>query len=166
MEIKRWGRTISYRDKIVSRSSVNQALHSKGAILNAIKLAHRDTVKAPKTNIFYMVPTAAPKELRAAKRCRTHLRSGKILNAGNPQVVDCQIFDRSKTGSRLRLFANIRLPLKIMLFDDVTEKLTDATVVWRRNRELGICFSLFARPGVLTGAQLASLRAGYNPARH
>jgi hypothetical protein len=67
----------------VSRSSVNQALHSKGAILNAITLAHRDTVKAPKTNIFYMVTTAAPKELRAAKRCRTHLRSGKILNAGN-----------------------------------------------------------------------------------
>jgi len=76
-----------------------------------------------------------------------------------------KFFDRSKTGSRLRLFANIRLPLKIMLFDEVTEKLTDATVVWRRNRELGICFSPFVRPRVLTDAQLASLRAGYNPAR-
>ncbi|MCI0600538.1 MAG: hypothetical protein L0Y50_04190 [Beijerinckiaceae bacterium] len=55
---------------------------------------------------------------------------------------------------------------QIWLFDEVTEKLTGARVVWRREREIGISFAHCAQPRGLTRAELARLRSGYNPGGH
>jgi hypothetical protein len=121
-------------------------------------------VKSQSNSVYYVVTTAAPNEQRKARRRRTRLRTGKILDAGSPSTVDCQIFDSSKTGARLRLFMNVRLPLRIMLFDEVSEKLTPAKIMWRREREIGVAFLPFTRPREVTGTQIIRLRTGYNSA--
>jgi hypothetical protein len=76
---------------------------------------------------------------------------------------------KSSTGQvperRLRLFANARLPSRITLFDEIPEKLTGATIICRRQREIGISFLSLALPREPAGAELTRLRAGYNPAK-
>jgi hypothetical protein len=105
------------------------------------------------------------RDRRSSLRRRTRLRSGKIVDPGSRFLIDCQIYDRSDGGARLRLLASASVPAKIQLFEALPESLTDATVVWRREREIGICFEPPARPRKLSKTELMLLRGGYNPAR-
>ena len=93
------------------------------------------------------------------------MRSGKIVDPKSPFLIDCQIYDRSDIGARLRLFASSCVPAKFQLFEDLAERLIDAILVWQRNRELGIYFAPCARPRNLTTIELALLRKGYNPSK-
>lgn len=109
---------------------------------------------------YYFVKTAAPGERRAGRRWRTYLRSGKILGAGQHFSIDCQIYDRSAGGARLRLFTRAPVPRRIQLFDEISEKLYDARVVWRSGCEIGICFARGVQPRSPSREQLSHLRAG------
>jgi hypothetical protein len=151
---------------MMSRSSANNPWNSGGPILNAIKVAPGDIGASPKVNVYFADTSALPGEKRASPRRRTRLRSGIILDPASLYFVDCQIYDSSKTGARLRLFSNVHVPCRIRLFDEVAKKLTDANVVWRKHREIGICFVPFARPRDLKSAELARLRTGYFSATH
>ncbi|MBO0733744.1 MAG: hypothetical protein J2P49_05375 [Methylocapsa sp.] len=122
--------------------------------------------KLRNNSIYYVVTTAAPNEERMERRCRTRLRTGKILGTKSAYLADCQIFDRSSSGARLRLFTNARLPSRITLFDEISQKLTGAKIIWRRQREIGIAFLPFACLREPSGAELSRLRARYNPAKN
>jgi len=143
-----------------------QKRHSAGQRLDAVKIPPREFGSAPNETAYYVVRTIGRGDKRASKRRRTRLHSGKILASHGPVLTDCQIYDRSQTGARLRLFANVSVSSKIWLFDEVAEKLTGARVVWRRDREIGISFVNCPGPRQLTRAELARLRSGYNPEGH
>jgi hypothetical protein len=150
----------------MNRTSAKKPWNSGGPILDAIKVAPGAMDSMPKGIVYFAVKTALPGEKRASPRWRTRLRSGIIFDAARPFVVDCQIYECSKTGARLRLSSNIQVPSKLRLFDEVAKKLTGAIVVWRRDREIGICFTPSARPCELTAAERARLRHGYFSATH
>jgi hypothetical protein len=156
----------AHRDKIMSRNPLTDPWKSSGPVLDAVKVAAGNIGPPPAGVVYYAVKTALPGERRTLPRRRTRLRSGLIFDLASIDFVDCQIYDCSKTGARLRLFSNVRVPVRIRLFDEVAKRLTDANVIWRRNREIGICFAPFARPRELKSAELARLRAGHDAARH
>ena len=99
--------------------------------------------------------------LVGARRRRTRLRSGKILNLGNGFVIECQIYDRSEKGVRVRLFADIPAEPVIRLYEDDPERLSDARVVWRKGSELGLCFIRRNGARRLSRTQLTCLRRRY-----
>jgi hypothetical protein len=150
--------------EIMNRNSANNPRNSGGPILNAIKLGHVGT--SPKGNVYFAVKTALTGEQRASPRRRTRLRSGIIFDPASAYFVDCQIYDCSITGARLRLFSNVHLPFRIRLFDKVAKRLADAIIVWRRHREIGIRFAPSSGPRELTAAERARLRCGYFSAKH
>jgi hypothetical protein len=98
---------------------------------------------------------------RSEKRRRTRLRSGKVLDASNRFLVECQIHERSQRGARLRLVANLFLPTRLRLFDDETGSVRDARLVWRRNHELGISFIAKSAAEDLRPSERAALAGKY-----
>jgi hypothetical protein len=161
---------INCQDEIM-RDSCNHRQNSVGPVLDAIKIAHGNSgtrfnhVAYYVVKTAYVAKTAARSDKRSSQRRRTRLRSGKIVDPGSPFLIDCLIHDRSDTGARLRLFTGASIPAKFQLFEDMSERLIDAFIVWRRNREIGIRVAPFARRSKLAGTELALLRAGYNPAK-
>ncbi len=87
-------------------------------------------------------PPAASGDRRGAVRRRTRLRSGKLVAADGQFVVECLIANRSSEGGLLRLPRVLALPDRILLYDDQSGDLVAATVVWRRDRDLGIRFGV------------------------
>lgn len=154
---------------------VNQAFPKNAPFLDAIKISPRSATwfndRAHFNEVTYYVGktyvgiTAALGEKRAVPRRRTRLRTGKIVAPRSVYLIECQIYDWSETGARLRLFTNAMVPSRIQLFEDVSERLINATIVWRRRREIGLRFVPRAGQKSLTKAQLACLRTGYNPAK-
>jgi hypothetical protein len=55
-------------------------------------------------------------------------------------LIECHIYDRSDKGARVRLLADIPARPVIRLYEDDPERLLDARIVWRNERELGLCF--------------------------
>ena len=98
---------------------------------------------------------------RAAHRRRTRLRAGKVLDIANGFLTDCQIYDRSPAGARLRLLGGGEVPRAIRLYEDERDSVLDADVVWRRGREVGIRLVGFARGPALTPAHLTALRGKF-----
>ena len=84
----------------------------------------------------FPAPTTA--ELRNAKRQRTRLRSGKILDRANRFLIDAAIIDRSSAGLRLRLARDERIPDVFRLFDEETGWVLGARLVWRRQALVGV----------------------------
>lgn len=125
---------------------VNQTFPTDGPLLDAIKIYPRGS--ATRSNdrahfdevTYYVGKTAALGEKRSAPRRRTRLRTGKIVDPRSLYLIECQIYDWSETGARLRLFSNVLVPSRIQLFEDVSERLINATIVWRRRREIGLRF--------------------------
>jgi hypothetical protein len=113
----------------------------------------------------HVTKTATLGEKRSSGRRRTRLRTGKIVDPRRPNLIECQIYDWSETGARLRLFTNLSVPSRIQVFEDISERLLNATVVWRRRSEIGVRFAPHVQQRNLTKAQLTSLRTGYNPAK-
>ena len=100
-------------------------------------------------------------EKRAQIRRRTRLRSGKVLSAGNRFIADCRIFDRTAVGVRVRLCNDVLLPLRVRLFDDEQQILADADIVWRQDREIGLCIISKSDAAALRPELLSRLRGKY-----
>ncbi len=84
-------------------------------------------------------PAARPKgEQRALCRLRTRLRSGKVFDNACRSLVDCLIHDRSVAGARLRLMADRPIPTRFRLVDEASGIMTEAELIWRRGREVGV----------------------------
>jgi hypothetical protein len=79
---------------------------------------------------------------RIYPRRRTRLRSGKVTDRDGTFLAECQIYDRSPNGARLRVTTNSPVPDRILLFDDELSSLSAATVAWRRANEIGVRFML------------------------
>jgi hypothetical protein len=80
-------------------------------------------------------------ERRNDPRRRTRLRWGKVVDAGNRFIVECQIRERSPEGARLLLVKQANLPDRIGLFDDAELSIRTAEIMWRRSLEIGIRFT-------------------------
>lgn len=98
---------------------------------------------------------------REEVRRRTRLRCGKVADKKGNFLVDCQIFDRSKKGARLRLAQSRQLPDLIRLFDDEFATLSFANVIWRHDNELGIEFPDGAEANIVDGKAHAALEGKY-----
>ena len=82
------------------------------------------------------------RDKRAASRRRVRFRSGKLAALDGKFLSDCQIYDRSAEGARLRLEASSIIPEDALLFDDERNLLSAVAVAWRRPNELGIRFTM------------------------
>ncbi len=130
------------------------------ASVTALKVA--DLGEAPIGQSFaYCVTFTKSADRRSAGRRRTRLRSGKLLDLHNAFLIECQIFDRSHKGARVRLFADIQAANAIRLYEDFPERLLDARVIWRKERELGLRFVRPFAPRAISRTQLTCLRGRY-----
>jgi hypothetical protein len=147
-------------------SSMRHAAKSAGPIsLDAIKVPA--AAFGPGAALTYTVieKPADKGEKRGETRRRTRLRSGKILDARNKFLVECQVYDRSARGARLRLVANIFMPPRLRLFDDETKLVCDARVIWRRNHELGVSFATRSNADDLRPSERAALAGKFYAVR-
>ena len=110
---------------------------------------------------YFVETLVTPGDRRLTVRRRTRLRSGKILDLGNGFLAECQIYDRSAAGARLRVLGNSEIPRAIRLFEDERDCLVDADIIWRRGREAGIRLVNVARGPNLSRAHLTSLRGKF-----
>jgi len=85
--------------------------------------------------------SALPSGRRRKPRRRTRLRTGKIADIDGTFLIECQIFDRSEKGARLRMAELCILPDHFKLFDDEFNVLLIATVIWIDDREIGVAFT-------------------------
>jgi hypothetical protein len=125
-----------------SPSDPTQPAKAAGPLLQAKRTASPDERRLARGEVVYWVSerTAAPasSEKRGSDRTRTRLRSGRIFDAGNQLLAECFLYDRSSKGWRLRLLEDVPLPPRFRFFDDEFRRAFDATLVWRRDREVGI----------------------------
>ena len=132
-----------------------------GPVFEAAKVADLGGGRIAADFAYSVRLVAKDADRRSARRRRTRLRSGKILDLGNAFMIECQIYDRSDRGVRVRLLADIPAQPVIRLYEDDPERLSDARIVWRKDFELGLCF--IARAGVrgISRTQLTCLRGRY-----
>ena len=103
---------------------------------------------------------AASKEQRGAQRRRTRLRAGKILDFANRFLIDAAILDRSNDGLRLRLARDSAIPEVFRLFDEETQLIFGARLVWRRQALVGARLDP-GGPLPATPRQIAALRGKF-----
>jgi hypothetical protein len=60
---------------------------------------------------------------RTEPRWRIRLQSGRILDSRNRVLIECQVYDRSNRGARLRIPVSATLPSRFRFFDDVAKQL-------------------------------------------
>ena len=136
-----------------------------GPTLEAIKVTSLPSLGS--TAVAYMVlsPTAeSPSDKRKERRWRTHLRSGRIVDEHARIITESQVRDRSTRGMRLKLIANVQLPERIRFFDDISKRLIEAVIAWRRGRDTGLKLMREVDPGELTRAELFKLGIKLNSA--
>ena len=104
------------------------------------------------------MPERTQPDHRNNPRRRTRLRSGKIAGRNGVFLAECLIFDRSQEGARLRLDAAGAIPDRLLIFDDELSSLTPASVVWRRQSELGIRFD--SEASISGGKEIARRLSG------
>ena len=102
----------------------------------------------------------APAEKRNDQRRRTRLRAGKILDFANRFLIDVAIVDRSSTGLRLRLAKDSAIPEVFRLFDEETQVILAARLVWRRQALIGARLDP-GGPLPATPRQIAALRGKF-----
>ena len=85
--------------------------------------------------------TGAAGDRRGSARQRTRLRSGKLVARDGRFLTECLIYNRSALGCLLRLPGPLALPATLLVYDDQADCLLQATVIWRRDREVGIRFT-------------------------
>lgn len=132
-----------------------------GPVFEAARVADLGGAPAGADFAYSVRLVAKNADRRGARRRRTRLRSGKILDLGNGFVIECQIYDRSEKGVRVRLFADIPAEPVIRLYEDDPERLSDARIVWRKGSELGLCFIRRNGARRLSRTQLTCLRRRY-----
>ena len=79
----------------------------------------------------------------------------------NRFIVDCQIFDRSREGVRVRLAGRLRLPEHVKFFDDELRRLYVARVVWQRGNEAGLWLPEGIDGGTCSGKAYTRLAGKY-----
>lgn len=87
----------------------------------------------------------APRDRRGEKRRIAHLKWGKALDCADRFLCECVLSNRTRGGACLRLARNITLPQKFQLYDDDSDEIFDAQVIWRRGGEIGCRLSLTPR---------------------
>jgi hypothetical protein len=98
-------------------------------------------LKSAETFSTYGKRACSPEaEKRSRDRRRTRLRTGKVLDARNRFIIECTVHDRSPQGARIRLLRTVEVPQTLRLYDDERQTLTTASIIWRRNLEIGLCF--------------------------
>lgn len=102
-------------------------------------------------------------ERRTEDRRTVHLQGGKILNCRNQFLAECLIRNRTRTGVRLKLAANVTLPSAIQLYDDCESTLVSARVMWQRGRDAGCRIN--SKPQVSDEKLLSRLRERYYAVR-
>lgn len=116
--------------------------HGPRATVEARKLSAAAPGREANAEFSYVVLSgpgrAAAGERRRFTRLRTKLRSGKIVDSGGRFITECLIHNRSASGCRLRLPASVALPPSILFFEDQSERLLQAVVMWQRDRDVGI----------------------------
>ena len=114
-----------------------------GVTLEARKLGQGAT-SAPAGTFSYRVMgegerAAGPSgERRRVTRLRTKLRSGKLVQSGGQFISECLVHNRSASGCRLRLPTALALPSTIYFFEDQSERLFQAVVMWQKHRDVGL----------------------------
>jgi hypothetical protein len=98
---------------------------------------------------------SATRNRRSEPRWRTPLQSGKIFDERHRFLIDCQIYDRSAHGVRIRLVANILMPGRIRIFNEIAKELFDAKIAWQRNQDVGLRILSQVEWRHLTRAQIA-----------
>jgi hypothetical protein len=83
-------------------------------------------------------------ELRQYRRTKSFLRR-LIYDCRKRGAMDCMIRDLSEDGARIVLSDTVALPEVIELDIPQRELRRRARVVWRRNGEIGLCFSFADR---------------------
>ena len=94
---------------------------------------------------------------RHDQRRRTRLRSGKVVDADNRFIVECQIRERSREGARLLLVRPATIPDRVGLFDDAELKIKTAEIIWRQALEVGIRFTPELDSDAIKESDLAAL---------
>ncbi|ACK49040.1 type IV pilus assembly PilZ [Methylocella silvestris BL2] len=131
---------------------------ASGPLFEAAQVTHLDD--KPKGDFAYCVRRNGS-DRRGWPRRRTRLRSGKLLDQNNRFLIECQIYDRSDGGARLRVFSDVPPALTIRLYEDCPERLLEAEIVWREGGELGLRF-IARRPARAIGkTMLTCLRDRY-----
>jgi hypothetical protein len=129
-----------------------------GPVLEAVKVTQGNIARTGEASYTIIEPQVAPREKRLEARRRTHLQCGMILDRNDRFLIDCQIYDRSRHGARLRLAANLRLPRQVHLFDDLAGQMLDTEIAWRRGQNVGVRFSQAPDLPSLSEAQIKALR--------
>jgi hypothetical protein len=146
---------------------MRHAAKSAGPIsLDAIKVPAAAFGRGPALTYTVIEKPTDAGEKRTEARRRTRLRSGKILDARNKFLVECQVYDRSPRGARVRLVANVFMPPRLRLFDDETKVVRDARIIWRRNHELGISFATRSSADDLRPSERAALAGKFYAVRN
>ncbi len=127
-------------------------------VLEAVKVTRQNLVRTREASYTIIEPQAAGRNKRREARRRTHLQYGMVLDQNDRFLIDCQIYDRSNRGARLRLAANLQLPRQVRLFDDLARQMLDAEIAWRRGQNVGVRFSPAADLSSLSEAQITALR--------
>ena len=126
------------------------------AIHRAVALKGARTLPARSKEAYSPAP-----EKRSRDRKRTRLRTGKILNSHNRFIVECTVHDRSVQGARIRLLKTVNVPQILRLYDDERQTLTTASIMWRRNLEIGLCFQGESDTSRIKIAELEALARRY-----
>lgn len=83
--------------------------------------------------------SASDAERREMSRRRT-LKSGKIVYGDCRYTKDCTIRNISEAGAQVRCPDPEEVPAEFLLFDAVEATLQRCTVIWRKDRDIGLHF--------------------------
>jgi hypothetical protein len=106
-------------------------------------------------------PENPNRDLRGAARRRTHLRSAKLIDAGNAFLCEALVQDLSASGMRLRLARNIGLPPRFGVHDDVSGALYTVSQAWRRGLAVGVRIHGPGPPSPIKRSDRAALNGRY-----
>lgn len=87
-----------------------------------------------------MDQTGSGKEMRKNLRLKVRLRSGILRQMDRKRLVDCVIYDLSKTGARVVLHESRHLPTLLLLEDEIDKTVHAARVVYVRPNGIGLEF--------------------------
>ncbi len=143
------------------RRRPNMETCAPALLVEALKVGELHTGDAASGFAYSVNAPAKSADRRLARRRRTRLRSGKILDLHNAFLIECQIYDRSSQGARVRLLADTPAPAEVRLYEDHPERLLDARIVWRKNQEIGLRFEKSPAARKISRTQLTCLRNRY-----